>query len=146
MADLIAAHDQKTTLHIVEHYPAHEPRASDPHYHFFNEARARLKKLGKLHCWVNNADCAGQIELHHSLVEFALANAIDLSRFEELYPEFGVKSDDDFLRFIEQEGNLTPLCKIHHTGIYGVHCLPYPIWLPQRMQKAGMRPAEIIRA
>ena len=135
---VIPAHQQKTTLHIVEMYPAHEPRETDPHYHFFNAARARLAGLGKLICWVGNADCAGQIELHHSTCEFALANGVDVSKFTQLYPEFGVTTDEAFLTWVEGEGNLTPLCKIHHTGILGVHCLPYPVFLPQRFWKAGL--------
>ena len=140
------AHDQKITLHILEHYPSREPRAHDPHYRFFNAARDRLKKLGKLVCWIGNEDCAGQIELHHDKVEFALANSVDVARFAKLYPEFGIMGDDDFLRVIESEGNLTPLCKIHHTGIFGVHVLPMPIWGVQRFCKKGMRPAEVVKA
>lgn len=139
---MAAQHDQKITLHIVEHYPSHEPRAGDPHYHFFNAARARLQKLGKLTCWVGNHECAGQIELHHDKVEFALANGVDVARFAKLYPEFGIIGDDDFLRAIESEGNLTPLCKRHHTGNLGIHCLPYPVWLPQRFYRLGA-PAEL---
>jgi len=144
---MVPAHEQSITLHIVECYPSHEPRESDPHYHYFNEARARLKRLGKLKCWIGNEDCAGQIELHHSAVEFALANGVDLSKFEELYPEFKITCEEDFLRCIEGEGSLTPLCKIHHTGILGVHSLPYPNWLPQKFWKKGtVAPAHSVPA
>ena len=144
---IVAAHTQRTTLHVVECYPSHEPREGDPHYHFFNEARARLKKLGKLTCWIANGDCAGQIELHHSTCEFALANGVDVSKFASLYPEFGITTDEQFLEFVEGEGNLTPLCKIHHTGILGCHVIPAPNWLPQRFWKSGLiAPAHIERA
>lgn len=145
MSDAIKGHDQKLTLHLVEHYPSHEPRTADPHYHLFNQARARLAKLGQLKCWVGNEECAGQIELHHSMIEFALANNIDVEKFERLYPQFNVTSDEAFLEWVEQEGNLMPLCKRHHTGNLGIHCLPYPIWLPQRFVKAGMTPAEVVK-
>jgi len=143
---MVEAHEQRITLHIVECYPAHEPRASDPHYHHFNAARARLKRLGKLACWINNADCAGGIELHHSTVEFALANGVDVTRFEELYPEFGIRSDEELLTWVEGPDNLTCLCLFHHRGLGGVHCLPAPLWLPQRFWKAGMTaPARVER-
>src|SRR5438445_6659599 len=95
------AHSEVQHLALQYSYPAHEPRADDPHYHYFNEARARLKKAGKLTCWINNADCKGGIELHHNAVEFALANEVDISRFAELYPEFAIKDDEDFYRVIE---------------------------------------------
>src|SRR5205807_103971 len=97
----------------------------------------------KLKCWICGSD--KQIELHHSTVEFSLANGVDVSRFEELYPEFGIGTDEQFLEFVEGEGNLTPLCKLHHTGILGVHCLPYPVWLPQRFWRKELdTPAEVI--
>jgi hypothetical protein len=143
--DMIPAHTQTTTLHIVECYPDHTPRADDPHYKYFNQAHDRLKKLGKLVCWVGNKDCAGAIELHHAICEFSLSNGVDVTKFAELYPEFGVVDDETFLRFVEEEGNLTPLCMAHHRGIYGVHSLPYPNWLPQRFYKSTLpAPAHLI--
>jgi hypothetical protein len=141
---MIEQHLQRTTLHIVECVPGHEPREGDPHYHIFNQTRDRLKRRGLLKCWVGNGDCAGQIELHHDKVEFSLQNGVDLTRFEEAFPEFTGKTDEEFRAWIEGEGNLLPLCKIHHTGILGVHVLPYPIWLPQKFWKAGLvAPAHI---
>ena len=137
-SEIVAAHTQRTTLHIVEAFPDHTPRASDIHYRFFNAAHARLKKLGKLVCWINNADCAGQIELHHTICEFALANGVDVAHFEQLYPEFGITTDEQFLEWVEGPENLTPLCLYHHRGNGGVHCLPGPIWLPQRFWRAGL--------
>jgi len=148
---MIDAHIQHLTLRIVEHIPQHEVRAHDPHYHWFNATKARLQKLGALKCWVGNADCFGQIELHHDKAEFCLLNSIDKTKFIEafptLFPEFhpDTLTDEQFLKVVEEEGNLTPLCHIHHTGILGVHVLPYPLWLPQKFVKAGMRPAEIAK-
>lgn len=136
---ITAAHVQNVTLHITECIPAHEPRASDPHYKYFNEARTRLAALGKLQCWV--CGTTEQIELHHSTVEFAFANGVDLTKFEKLYPEFKIESDEDFLKWIEGEGNLLPLCKLHHTGIMGIHILDYPVWLIQRFYRADLAPA-----
>lgn len=141
MADETAAHTQQITIHFEEHYPSHEPRETDPHYKYFHEAHDRLQKLGKLTCWICGTD--QQIELHHSTVEFALANGVDVTKFTELYPEFGIKDDETFLQWVEGEGNLTPLCKLHHTGILGVHVLPYPVWLPQRFWRKDLAvPAE----
>lgn len=136
---MTAAHSTVIHRAILETFPSHEPRETDVHYHIFNETRARLKRLGKLVCWIGNADCdhTHPIELHHDLVEFALAKIVDVDHFRQLYPEFGVESDEDFLAWVESEGNLLPLCKLHHTGILGIHVLSYPGWRPQRFMKAG---------
>jgi hypothetical protein len=140
---MIAAHEQTQTLHIVEFYPAHEPRESDPHFAAFHATRARLEAAGKLICWVckKDATAAGQsIELHHNVVEFALANGIDLTKFESLFPEFSKvnETEDEFLDWIESEGNMLPLCKLHHTGAQGIHVLPYPAWRALAIWRDGL--------
>jgi hypothetical protein len=144
MSDLTAAHKQIETFHIAYEYPSHEPRASDPHYRAFNAAHDRLKRLGALKCWIGNADCQGAIELHHNVVEFALANTVDVAHFEQLYPEFKIASDEEFLTWIEGEGNLLPLCAFHHRGVCGIHSIHYPAWQVQRFMKAGVGPPEAV--
>ena len=144
----VSPHSITEHLTLLQIYPAHEPRSGDPHYAAFNAARRRLEKLGALRCWIGNADCSLQypIELHHAVVEFALANIVDETHFAQLYPEFHVTDDETFLTWVEGEGNLLPLCKSHHTGVLGVHLLPYPGWLPQRFLKAGIgAPMRVIR-
>ena len=127
---VVAAHTERLTLSLVIAYPAHEPRASDPHYAVFEQTRQRLGKLGKLVCWIGNADCQGDIELHHDKVEFSLINDIDPGKFAEAY---GLQlSDEEFMAYVESEGNLLPLCIYHHRGHGGIHCLPYPLWVVQR--------------
>lgn len=130
------AHSVTKHLTIVEFYPNHESREGDPHYHLFEQTRTRLERLGKLVCWIGNADCQGGIELHHALVEFALANMVDVGRFADLYPEFHITSDDDFLAAIESEGGLLPLCVRHHRGDVGIHSILYNPWLVQRFKKS----------
>ena len=141
-SQIIEAHTLVETIRIAYHFPGHEPRENDPHYHLFNAARNRLERLGALKCWINNAHCEGQIELHHQL-EFAMANVVDVGIFAQCCPDLHVASDEDFLNYIEGEMNLTPLCVHHHRGIGGIHYLPYPVWLPQRYLKVGVAaPAE----
>lgn len=127
------AHEQVVTVRFIERWPAHEPREKDPHYHLFNQARARLKKQGLLKCVVESDYHYGQIELHHSKVEFAHVNDIDLDKFNHLY---GLNlSDEEFQAYVEQEGNLEPLCVLHHRGQEGVHSLPEPEWNTLRAAK-----------
>lgn len=137
------AHTRTQRITIQYTYPAHEPRASDPHYRVFNAARRRLERLGALTCWIGNQDCSQEpIELHHSTVEFSLANIVDVQHFEQLYPEFHIVSDEDFLTWIEGEGNLLPLCPMHHRGVLGIHSISYPGWQVQRFMRAGVTAPE----
>lgn len=137
------AHSVRLHFDIVQTYPQHEPRESDVHYTTFNATRRRLKRLGALKCWIGNADCSpGPIELHHSTVEFSLANVVDTAKFAAAYPEFHVESDEDFLTWVNSEGNLLPLCVQHHRGVLGIHSIHYPGWLIQRVMRDGVTPPE----
>jgi catechol 2,3-dioxygenase-like lactoylglutathione lyase family enzyme len=136
---MTAAHTTKETLSVSFYFPEHEPRESDPHYHLFNAARARLKRLGKLACW--RCGATERIELHHALVEFSLANGVDVARFAALYPEFHVENDEDFLAFCESEGNLLALCRECHRGSQGIHSVVYSAWVVGRFWKHDLPPA-----
>jgi hypothetical protein len=129
------AHTSTRTLHLVEFFPAHEARADDPHYRLFDQTRRRLKRLGKLVCWIGNADCQGGIELHHAFIEYALINLVDIEKVKHLYPELHIESDEDFIAATESEGGLLPLCVRHHRGDAGIHTTTYPAWLVQRVKK-----------
>lgn len=110
------AHSAKETLTLLQVYPEHIERASDPHYHLFTAARNRLKKAGLLKCWIDNEDCdtTHPIELHHNDIEFALSNLVDLDRFNHFHAAMHdmvhAASDDEFQAYVESEGNLLPLC------------------------------------
>lgn len=138
------AHVQQQTIHVTEFYPDHEPRESDPHYKLFEVTRARLKRLGLLVCW--RCGAADQIQLHHAVIEFALANGVDIEQFAAKYPEFHVTDDESFARFVESEGNLLPLCKGCHIGEEAIHLLPYPLWVAGRCWRTDLpRPAAVTR-
>jgi hypothetical protein len=132
--DVTEAHEQRMTVHILSHVPEHQPRESDPHYHLFMQAKARMKRQGLWRCAINDDYCAGNIELHHTHIEFSQSNAMDLKRVNEA---FGMHLDDDdeFQAWIESPGNLEPLCEVHHRTHYGVHMLPHPLWEPLRYRK-----------
>jgi len=142
MSRITPAHAQIETLRLQYSYPAHEPREEDPHYHVFNETRRRMEKSGLLKCWIGNADCCGNVELHHDKVEFSLANIVDVDHFRKLFPEFGIDDDQEFQDWIEGEGNLLALCEMHHRGLLGIHSIHMPAWCIQRYMKAGVSPPE----
>ncbi len=133
------AHDQKTTIHLLEHVPQHEPRETDPYYHLFNAAKARMKKLGLLRCAIEGCTFPGPIELHHDKIEFSLQGGVDLEKFNRFYG-LHLESDDEFRAYIEGEGNLEPLCPTHHRTKMGIHSLPGPFWSAIRVWKADMKP------
>jgi hypothetical protein len=138
--DVTEAHDQRMTVHILTHVPEHQPREDDPHYHLFNQAKARMKRQGLWKCAINDDYCGGNIELHHSHIEFSQVGSEDLERVNEA---FGLKlvGDDEFQSWIESPGNLEALCEVHHRTHYGVHVLPGPLWEPLRYRKANAKPS-----
>jgi hypothetical protein len=139
----IAAHTQTLTLHIQENVPYHPTRASDPYYHLFNEARARMKRQGLLICWI--CGTTEHIEVHHTEVEFSMSRGVDITLFAELHPDMGIVDDATFEAYVEGPHNLTALCHLHHTGILGVHSIPGPLWYPQKFWRRDLAvPAEVI--
>jgi hypothetical protein len=140
------AHDQRMTLHLIAHVPAHEPREDDPHYHLFEQVKARMKRQDLWKCVMNDDYCGGDVELHHSHVEFSQTNGVDLAKLND---QLGlhIASDEDFQKWIESPGNLEPLCTAHHRTHFGVHVIPGPLWEPLRYRKAGIAPsAEFVTA
>ncbi len=138
MSDVTPAHTQQQTDRFVLYYPDHAPRQDDPHYAAFNAARKRILAAG-IGCWI----CGSKdlLELHHSGVEFAAASGVDLAKFEADYPEFKIENEDEFLAWVESEGNLQVLCSLHHRGpCNGIHHLPHPNWKLQQFWKDGITP------
>lgn len=118
------AHNQRVTHSYVVRYPEHAPRKSDPHYRDFESYRRRTHKTAK--CAVGDgrddfSECQGELELHHSEVEFALQNKVDLAWLEVDYP--GISNPDAVGAWVESAENLEWLCLRHHRGEAGVHVL-----------------------
>lgn len=137
---MTAAHDQSLTLHILAHVPGHAPRADDPHYHLFEQMKARMKRQGLLKCVIGDDLCSGPIEIHHSVVEFSQIGAVDPGKIARAYG-LHFESDDDFATWCEGPGNAEPLCVAHHRTHFGVHVLPEPLWQALRFRRVGVAPA-----
>lgn len=147
---MVPQHTQSLNLHLVEFFPSHEPREADSHYHLFNEARKKLKASGRWACWVcgqTEEQLGEPLELHHTVVEYALQNGIDIEKFKHKFPEFNVTTDEEFFAFVEgSEANLTVLCRDHHRGLHGVHSLPMPVWRALAVWRDDLpSPAQVIR-
>jgi hypothetical protein len=104
-----------------------------------------MKAAGLLKCSVPTGPHSEQIELHHSHVEFAYQNGVDVPKLNEL---LGLHLDDEaFKDWIESPENLEPLCSLHHRGAEAVHSLPTPIWNVVRVWKDDIvPPAEVTPA
>lgn len=140
------AHDQGLTLHLMTHVPEHAPRENDPHYHLFEQAKARLKAAGLWKCAIDDDLCGGGPELHHSYVEFSQIKAVDAHKVERLLG-LHFETDEDFQIWVESPGNLEVLCVNHHRAHYGIHVIPGPLWEAIRFHKAGeLAAAEFIPA
>lgn len=126
----VEAHDQKVTRRYVVHFPAHEPRKSDPHYFLFEQYRRATHKTARCAVGEHRGDfseCGGQLELHHSHIEFALQNGVDLNWLHRDFPEVTSVSE-----WVESQQNLMWLCLNHHRGVRGVHVLTAADWEAQK--------------
>jgi hypothetical protein len=134
------AHDQMMTVHILTHVPEHAPREDDPHYHLFEQAKARLKRQGMWKCIINDDLCEGDPELHHTHVEFSQINQVDEKKIQQALG-LHFETDEDFQKWAESPGNLEVLCANHHRAHYGIHVIPGPLWEALRFHKTGTGPA-----
>lgn len=121
---VVAAHEQPVAHRYAVHYPAHEPRADDPHYADFEAFRRRTKASARCAFAVevgDDSECDHEhpLELHHAHIEFALQNGVDLARLEHRYP--GISDPGQVGAWVESADNLVWLCRRHHRGHGGVH-------------------------
>ena len=125
--EAVAAHVQKITHNYTVRYPAHEARTGDPNYVDFNHIkRLWMKDPVKWRCSVgvkmdDFSECSldKPLEIHHSHIEFALLNEIDLDRLNHIYP--GVGDPNTVGAWVESADNLEVLCEYHHRGHAGAH-------------------------
>lgn len=115
------AHDQKVSNTYTVHFPDHEPREDDPHYHAFNAYKRAHKATAK--CYIGERvgfnECEGGLELHHSHLEFSLINEVDLAAMEKDYPN--LTDPEKVAEWAETDANFMWLCSKHHRGVGGIH-------------------------
>jgi len=119
-----SAHTQQVTHHYAVRYPDHQPRAHDPHYKDFNEFHRRTQATAQCAVGARRGDFSEcsldqPLELHHSHIEWALLNDVDLALLERDYP--GVSDADAVGAWVESAANLEWLCEFHHRGHGGAH-------------------------
>lgn len=121
-AEEVAAHEQRAAHSYFMHYPAHPPRAEDPHYKDFEHYRKThiaTAKCAFAEFVGSDEECHGGLELHHAHVEFSLQNGVDLTVLKKEYP--GIENPDEVGAWVESGKNLVFYCEWHHRGAGGVH-------------------------
>jgi hypothetical protein len=156
-----AATLRKTTQTLDERdfYPAHDQRSDRPKYDQVHQRLCFTLDLPCLVCGVRNSTLsdpaenrygARQMETHHHVIEWALADAVDTARFNKTIRPFLLAqkpgqviyqrdmSAQEVRDWVDHsEDNLWVLCDIHHRHrALGIHDTPYPLWCPQDLLRA----------
>jgi hypothetical protein len=116
-------------------YPPHDPRVASHAYRMLHELLVVHRNEPCWICGLRNSQ-GGQMETHHSHIEWAAVNGVDLMKIMIDFPKV---TDEASLRaWLDSEGNMLVLCARHHRGAYeGIHMISYPAWLLQRYQGPG---------
>jgi hypothetical protein len=149
-------HEVRRLLDERAFYPPHDARKESPAYARVH--KQLVKEHGCLICGVTydilkdkksredlgkNPYAAKQLETHHHVIEWALANAIDTGKFNALvFPHLKARHPDRYKSpLTDQEvkdwvdhspDNLWVLCDVHHRAKYfGIHEITDPLWGPQ---------------
>ena len=149
-------------LREIVNYPGHIERKNSPEYSKIHKELVDQKNLPCLACGVRkttlgdrskNPFGAKHMETHYHNVEWALANALDLEKFNDRVvshlrarPHHDPIYDQDFtqtqmLEWVDHHpDNLWVLCDVHHRGkFFGIHSITDPIWGPQDLIKSNFK-------
>jgi len=155
-ANTDAFHEVRRLLDERAFYPAHDARKESAAYSKIH--KKLVKEYGCLICGVTqdilakpatredlnqNPYAAKQLETHHHVIEWALANAIDTDKFNKfVFPHLKARHPDRYTNPLtdkevrdwvdHSEDNLWVLCDVHHRAKYfGIHEITDPLWGPQ---------------
>lgn len=147
-------HENRRQLDERAFYPAHDVRKESSAYAEVHKQLCITDDLPCLVCGVRhstlgdpekNRYAAKAMETHHHIIEWALANAIDVGHFNNaLRPNLAHRHKDEPMYQTEMTAgqihdwvdhsphNLWVLCDVHHRHKFlGIHEISYPIWCPQ---------------
>jgi hypothetical protein len=146
-------HEVHRLLDESAFYPEHGARTETKEYKAVHDLLTGKKDLPCLVCGVRKSTLkdkkqnpygAKQMETHHHIVEWALANAVDVAKFNKsIRPNLAHKHPDNPIYrqpmtakqvadWVDHSSdNLWVLCDVHHRAKYfGIHEISYPIWAP----------------
>lgn len=148
-----AIHENRRKLDERAFYPAHDLRKESKEYAKVHKNLVVELDLPCLVCGVRHSTLknkkkntygAKQLETHHHMIEWALANAIDVDKFNNtILPHLNHRhpqkqeyqkpfTQEQVAAWVDHsEDNLWVLCDVHHRAKYfGIHEITYPIWCP----------------
>lgn len=154
-----AIHSNRRLLDEIAFYPAHDKRVETPEYKAVHKHLVVELDLPCLVCGVRHSTLqdkgknrygAKAMETHHHVIEWALANAVDAGKFNDiLLPHLKVRhpqnpayskpfTAQDVAAWVDHSpDNLWVLCDVHHRAKYfGIHEISYPIWCPMDLLRA----------
>lgn len=148
-----AYHENHRMLDERAFYPAHDARRETGAYKAVHHTLVVEQGRACLICGVRNSTLkddlknpygARQMETHHHVIEWALANAINVDYFntrllsnlrrqhpgrEDYQKDFTQQQVLDWVD--HDEHNLWVLCDVHHRAKYfGIHEISFPVWGP----------------
>jgi hypothetical protein len=113
-------HDEVIHAVYVEHYEDHEKRSETE---LFRKTKKHMHD-NHVQCYINNGRCEGRVEIHHNIIEWSAATAVDWEKVKADFPTF---TD------VDMEVQMLGLCEKHHRHKgFGIHTTPYPIFILQR--------------
>jgi hypothetical protein len=152
LAEHTLAKQLRRSLTEIAFYPPHPKRRETPEYKAIHNQLVKKEDRACLVCGVKNSTLqtkanvfgAKQMETHHRIIEWALANAIDANKFNKrvlpglararpLREDYKKPFTDDQVKaWVDHDpDNLWVLCDVHHRAkFFGIHQITYPIWGP----------------
>ena len=124
-------HEVHETIEIDIFYPDHAPREES---YLFRKTKHHLIKVLDTPCFVCGSK--DKREVHHFHLEWADSEGVDWDKVKKAHPNFSWSTFENPEDFVDSEYNMMVLCMKHHRGKdHGIHFLPYPIWIMQKLQK-----------
>jgi hypothetical protein len=146
-------HGSRRKLDELDFYPAHDARKETPEYVKAHKHMTDELDLPCIVCGIKKSTLGDAkanrygskaMETHHHTIEWALANAIDVDKFNAaLLPNLRHKHADrrEYAQPFTQkqvadwvdhhEDNLWVVCDVHHRAKFlGIHEITFPIWGP----------------
>lgn len=128
-------HAMSATISFRIYYPDHPPRTESSTFRATKKHLVEEEHEGCMVCGTHD-----QLEVHHWFVEWAYSDSVDWDRMKELHPDFDWKNFKGASDFVDSEYNCRVLCMKHHRQKnYGIHMLPFPIWIEQMHDKKGFK-------
>ena len=152
-------HALEPLLSETSFYPPHDKRASSPAYRRTHDRLVKELNRPCLVCGVTDRTLADpkknpfgavQMETHHRIIEWTLANAVDPDKFNKrILPGLKFRNPTKYaapmtkahiLDWVDHdEDNLWVLCDIHHRDKQvGIHGITYPVWGSQELVEIGL--------